>query len=240
MKIRNVKSYASIFLLSAAISLTGNTNSKRNNTARCATVSTVNNHSDSSIKAEKKKEKKITKKEKKYSIKDLYLVNTKLINHSIKKGYYIVKESSLHLGSNKCKLITNKKEDYTKCCYQAKTKAKSLCFFEKYKSIGQKDTATFLFEKHYPMSFPIDKKHNTYFSINANINNKYTYQKRYTLEPGSIDLNPTNLKKAQQFEDSISRLDDILKKEYKQNYYTESEIKKLDANITKNKQKVLK
>ena len=236
MKIRNVKSYASIFLLSAAISLTGNTNSNRNNTARCATVSTINNHSDSSLKTEKK----ITKKEKKYSIKDLYLVNTKLINHSIKKGYYIVKESSLHLGSKKCKLIKNKKEDYTKCCYQTKTKAKSLCFFEKYKSIGQEDNATFLFEKHYPMSFPIDKKHNTYFSINANINNKYSYQKQYTLEPGSIDLNPTNLKKAQQFEDSISSLGDVLKKEYKQNYYTESEIKKLDASITKNKQKVLK
>lgn len=231
MKIKNFKSYAKIFLLSATIALTGHTNNHTNGNnaiARCSTMNTVDKNS------------KHANKEKKYNINDLYLVNTKLIDSSIKKGYYIVKETSLKMGSKKCKVITKNKKDYTNCFYNSNKKDKSLCFFQKYKSIGQEDTATFVSERHYQETFPIDRKNNTYFCIKANIDSKHRYKKLYTLEPGTIDGNPTNLKKANRFEASISSLEDVLKKPYVQEYYTESEIKNINNKIAKNKQKVLK
>lgn len=232
MKIKNFKPYAMTVLLSAAITLTGyKDNSSNNAIAKCATMNMADNSSNN------------TKKEKKYSIDDLYLVDTKLIDSSIKKGYYIVEETSFKEGSKKCKLITKSKKDYTKCFYNSSNKVKSECFFQKYKSIGQDKTATFISEEHFPMSpepFPINTKNNTYFCIRANIDSNHKYKKLYTLEPGTIDGNPANLKKANRFEASISSLEDRLQNEYIQEYYTNSEIKKLNKEIAKNKQRVLK
>lgn len=262
MKLKNFKYYANVLLLSTAISLTGcaNNNKEKNEKNQNLVVNMneyCSNNTDNTMKLKVNeldmtnkvkllyKDNTIkndkTKKEKKYDIHDLYIVNTKLINSSIKKGYYIVKAGPLKEGSKKCKLVTKKNKEYTKCFYNTNDKVNSWCFFQKFSSVGQNEKATFVSERHYPMSpvpFPANTENNTYLCVRANINDKHKYKKLYTLEPGTIDGNPANLKKAKKFDASIRCLEDALKEEYVQNYYTESEIKTLNNMI--NKVKVLK
>lgn len=176
----------------------------------------------------------VVNKKEKYSIHDLYLINTKLIDGSIGQKYYLVKETGL--GKNSLKHI--------KCTYNTNKKASMECYSFRYKTLDKENPATFRVEYHY------SDIGNQYFCVKANIHDK-KYKRVYKLEPGTIDHNPSNKKKFERFENTISTFleatdsfdFDVLKDHSyseweKSNYYTADEIGKISEKINKGKVKV--
>lgn len=169
------------------------------------------------------------KKEKKYDIRNLYLINTKLIDKSIGQKYLLVKR------------VESYPIQHAKCTYNT-NKIGKWCFTDKFKTLDKKNPATFVIVKHYNLSNVDTCKQ--YFSVKANINNK-DYKKVYKLAHGTIDHNPSNKKKFEKFESTIALFEDSTTfngyNKYdnaKSNYYTADEIVELNEKINKGKVKV--
>lgn len=161
---------------------------------------------------------KSTKKERTYNHTEFSIINAKLIDSSIDQKYYLVREK--------------KSSSHTKCPYSSAKNAKMVCYSDTFTSVDEKHPATFVQEVHYSDYL----KGNSYLCMKANIDGK-KYKKVYKLDPGTIDHNPSNLKKVKKFEGTTFDLNEVLSTNDidSKDSYSDFDIRKLNKQISKRK-----
>lgn len=168
-----------------------------------------------SIEIENKQQELESLSQEEHDLKNLYFLDTSLIDPSGSKIYYILEKERIGCIPIGCE--TSGECFYRDSDYKDSGK-RTFCFAEVFNSIGLINDITFRVEAHWPDNIYEEE---SYFSI---VSNPDYYMYTVNTAPGSIDHNAQNNKIYNDFYSIIVPLENILKDEETKPSYTTKEI----------------